>query len=903
MLYTIVTALWLGGYALPASIFCDTDDAPVAFVQVQGSKLSGLRPSLLQASNGTQTEANRHLGSPGLTLTKISFTSSSLEGSTAVMALECFLVVAIFTFVRHWNHTSDKPAMRAEQALLCALKSARLGPVVCVIYASMLALESSFGELDSAIGILGVIVCVLFGLDLCLSFLASYFQPVEYDEPQWRFVAFSVAWLTSLERLFLYMAIGSLMVFFFQMVLVTNDQFTTLTLVLIFVCMCTWLASLTADHKQNPMFSEIAESCLARAIIIPMICLLFLAADLETEPGTTVVEILSIYKAIVCVICVDVFVAFVVSCVAVYQRHACGFSQHYRLIPVVQWSLRAGIMACVVVAAAEWAQDLHGWNDFAIVTVLGVAYFSVLFVLWSASTATWLRHFPLPLILGIISAMVWANLQYESYHKVVYSTLIAMKICTNDVTFYWLVNDVYMTFVFGLAMKQITKAARPGGLIHPLHKAVNTMLAACGGIVGPISVYCTLAAIFTALELIPGSVDIYSGFGIPTASDLSFAWILAPYLFGTDCAAAKFLLLLATADDVFGLFVIGIFYTTGSVHFIYLLCLPAGMLAALVLRLLDVRWWSLYVFGCGSVVWYGLSVANLQPAVALALIVPFMPGTGRATSGETDEGPEDDVPQVDVLLKYERDTAAVMDVGLFFFGFANAGVEVSSAGWTTVLVYLSITLGKVGGISGASFLASACGANRPPGTSAIDLLSIATLGGVGLTEGLFMASESFSSESVRKQAKLGVMCSLCNIGFSFLIKRGVPRIFPDLVDRDASEASSQESQGVASVRGDEEQEQAPEQEDAETMFHGLAHFMEFCPMVAAVCLMQYLLEDDNLWICDATLVAYGCVMVSRALVFSQGDARDHPVSNAILYLSIIFLGLCLVGVGVSLLFF
>lgn len=901
MLCAIISALWLGGYALPASILCDTDDAQVALVQMHGSKLFGLTPSLLRAPNGTEIESNRTLGNIRFTYASMSFTASALEGSTAVMALECFLVVAIFTFVRHWNHNSDKPAARTEQALLRALKSARLGPVVCVIYACMLALETSFGELNSAIGIVGIIVCFLFGLDICLTFFVSYFQPVETDDQLWSFVASCVVWLTSLVKLFLYMAIGSLLVYFFQMVLVTKDQFTTLSLVLIFISMCTWLASLTTDHKQNPMFSEIAESCLSKTSIIPMICLLFLAADLEDEPEGTESDILAIYSAIVCVVCVDVLVALVVSCVAVYQRHTYGSSERYRVVPVVQWSLRAGIMGCVVVGAAEWAQDLEGWSDFAIVTVLGVAYFSVLFVLWTASTVTWLRHFPLPLILGIITAMVWANLSYESYYSVVYSTLTNVKICYNDVTLYWLVNDVYMTFVFGLAMKQITKAARPGGLIHPLHKAVNTMLAACGGIVGPISVYCTLAAIFTALGLIPSSVGIYSGFGIPTASDLSFAWILAPYLFGRECAAAKFLLLLATADDVFGLFVIGIFYTTGSVHFIYLLCLPAGMLGALVLRLLDVRWWSLYVFGCGSVVWYGLAVANLQPAVALALIVPFMPGKGRTT-----EEPEDDVPQVDTLLKYEHDTAAFMDVGLFFFGFANAGVEVSSAGWTTILVYLSITLGKVCGISGASFLASFCGADRPPGTSTFDLLSIAFLGGVGLTEGLFMASESFSSVSIRKQAKLGVMCSLCNIGFSFLMKRGLPRIFPDAVGgdaSDASDASSRESQGIAGVLRDQEQEQAQEQEDVETMFNGLAHFMEFCPMVAAVCLMQYLLEDDNLWVCDATLVAYGCVMVSRALVFSQGDSRDHPVSNCILYLSIIFLGLCLVGVAVSLFFF
>lgn len=51
-----------------------------------------------------------------------------------------------------------------------------------------------------------------------------------------------------------------------------------------------------------------------------------------------------------------------------------------------------------------------------------------------------------------------------------------------------------------------------------------------------------------------------NGWGIPTATDIALAWLVARIVFGASHPAVNFLLLLAVADDAIGLGIIAIFY-------------------------------------------------------------------------------------------------------------------------------------------------------------------------------------------------------------------------------------------------------------------------------------------------------------------------------------------------------
>ena len=121
-------------------------------------------------------------------------------------------------------------------------------------------------------------------------------------------------------------------------------------------------------------------------------------------------------------------------------------------------------------------------------------------------------------------------------------------------TLHFLINDLFMVVFFGVAAKEITEACLPGGALNPVSKAINPLLGTIGGVVGPVGVYFVLNAI-------PGfGQEVWAnGWGIPTATDIALAWLIARLVFGNGHPAIAFLLLLAVADDGIGLGIIAIF--------------------------------------------------------------------------------------------------------------------------------------------------------------------------------------------------------------------------------------------------------------------------------------------------------------------------------------------------------
>lgn len=121
--------------------------------------------------------------------------------------------------------------------------------------------------------------------------------------------------------------------------------------------------------------------------------------------------------------------------------------------------------------------------------------------------------------------------------------------------------------------------------------------------------------------------SIMHGWGVPTATDISLAWMVASIIFGAGHPAISFLLLLAVADDGLGLIIIAVFYPdpNHAFHGEYLLLVVAGMLLAYAMRRRWVMDWQFYCLGPGMLCWFGLVGAALHPALALVPVVPFMP--------------------------------------------------------------------------------------------------------------------------------------------------------------------------------------------------------------------------------------------------------------------------------------
>ena len=332
-----------------------------------------------------------------------------------------------------------------------------------------------------------------------------------------------------------------------------------------------------------------------------------------------------------------------------------------------------------------------------------------------------LREFSVPLLSGVVVALIWANLSPEGYHRFNQEPLLG------PLSFHFLTNELFMVLFFGMAASEITQSCLPGGDLHPLRKAINPLLATLGGVVGPVLVYLTLNTLIASL------------------------------VFGRKHPAISFLLLLAIADDAIGLGIIAVFYPD-PLHPLapqWLALTLAGMIVAFLLRRGKAgSYWPYLLLG-GGLSWLGLFKAHVHPALALVFIVPFLPHPPSEHKHLFEEDPRDLTP----LASFEHEWKVVVDLGLFMFGLANAGVEFAAIGVPTWLVFASLAIGKTGGIFSMGLLGKKLGYPLPALVGKKELLLVGLIGGLGLTVALFVAGEAFTDPLIQGAAKMGALFS------------------------------------------------------------------------------------------------------------------------------------------------
>ena len=341
------------------------------------------------------------------------------------------------------------------------------------------------------------------------------------------------------------------------------------------------------------------------------------------------------------------------------------------------------------------------------------------------------REASLPLVAGVALALVMANVAPHTYHSIIETPLIA-----EGLTLHWLVNDVFMAFFFAIAAVEIVHSLRPGGPLNPPKKAVTPLMATAGGVIGPIIV-------FVILNTLIGGPEFSSGWGVTTATDIALSWLVAKMVFGNDHPAIKFLLLLAVVDDAIGLVIIAVFYPSPDDPFVpgWLLLIPLAMLIAYILRDHKVESLFPYIFICGTISWLGMYNAGLHAALAMVFIIPFMPVESA-------------------LHDFERKVAPVVDFGMFFFGFTAAGVVVSNVSTLTLIIMLSLIIGKAIGIFSMSALAVKLKFPLPEGMNLKDAAVLGIIGGVGLTVALFVCESAYVDPGLIAAAKMGALGSL-----------------------------------------------------------------------------------------------------------------------------------------------
>ncbi len=406
-----------------------------------------------------------------------------------------------------------------------------------------------------------------------------------------------------------------------------------------------------------------------------------------------------------------------------------------------------------------------------------------------------LQEYSLPLIVGVVAGLAMANIDNHFYEEMVDYHVFGqdVEIFGRAVTSHFLINEIFMVFFFGVAAKEITQSLLPGGALNPIPKAINPLMGTLGGVLGPAGLYFLLTYIFYG-----GGDDfpeVANGWGIPTATDIALAWLVARLVFGNGHPAVNFLLLLAVADDAIGLGIIAVFYPDPEhpVQPAWLLLTFGGMAAAYGMRRLHINFWPAYILIAGGMSWMGLFKSSIEPALALVVIVPFLPspGTGLALHEEEPEQIEegehpDSALQRDIaphhpltghhspLDQFEHQLKLFVDVGLFFFAFANAGVAFGSINAVTAIVLISLIAGKAIGVTSLSWLASLFGFPLPTGMQMKHLFVAATVAGLGLTVALFVAGKAFTGPPFQDPAKMGAVLSagvaLVAFGLGYILK-------------------------------------------------------------------------------------------------------------------------------------
>jgi Na+:H+ antiporter, NhaA family len=377
------------------------------------------------------------------------------------------------------------------------------------------------------------------------------------------------------------------------------------------------------------------------------------------------------------------------------------------------------------------------------------------------------------LLAATLVALVWANVAGAGY-EAFWATEGSLRIGTWSMSLdlrHW-VNDAAMAVFFLVVGLEISRELTVGELRNR-RMLVVPALGAVGGLVLP-------ALLYLAFE--HGGPAAH-GWGIPMSTDTAFlVGILA--LFGPRCPdqLRLFLLTLAIVDDIGAVTVMAVFYTD---H----LSLVAILLAlAFVLILGFLRWarvWRLapYIL-IGLALWCAVYASGLHPTLAGVLLGLLIPAArvepeqserfrffGLAAIERVDPvrarlaaaAVRATVPANDRLQDGLHPASAFVVVPLF--GLANAGVQLGGGALRSALtsgvtigVVAGLVLGNAVGISAATGIALRTGIGDLPGRVRYGhLIGGAVLAGIGFTISLFIADLAFTDETLRREAKIGVL--------------------------------------------------------------------------------------------------------------------------------------------------
>lgn len=358
-----------------------------------------------------------------------------------------------------------------------------------------------------------------------------------------------------------------------------------------------------------------------------------------------------------------------------------------------------------------------------------------------------------------------------------------------SMTFLDFINDGLMTIFFFSVGLEIKREILVGEL-HSLKKAMLPIIAAVGGMLIPVAIFFALA---------PTEPDFISrGSAIPMATDIAFSLGVLSLL-GTRVPKSLkiFLATLAVADDIGGILVIAICYSSGlEWSYFWLSLIP--LLILYVGGRMRVYSWLFYIF-FGFLTWYSFVHWGVHATISGVVVAFMIPAHHREDvemvvdkvknilknfpAKKHDHIPVEMLTRSEIKLLVELEKTAdhvisplqridkalqpiINMVVMPIFAFANAGVAIGGLSLGAIVgvplvVAVALCLGKTIGIFSFTMLSVKSGwLHLPHEMNKKNLLGVSMLGGIGFTVSLFIANLSYGdySADILNQAKFGIIC-------------------------------------------------------------------------------------------------------------------------------------------------
>lgn len=354
------------------------------------------------------------------------------------------------------------------------------------------------------------------------------------------------------------------------------------------------------------------------------------------------------------------------------------------------------------------------------------------------------------------------------------------------------INDFLMAIFFLSVGLEIKREILVGEL-SSMKKALLPIIGACGGMLVPVLFFWLFC---------PNDAAMMRGLAIPMATDIAFSLgVLSVFKTRVPVGLKVFLAALAVADDLGGIIVIALFYSS-HIDVTFIILTAIAVLVLILGNKFRIRAKSFYV-AVGLVLWYFMLQSGIHATIAGVIVAFCVPASLTKGTGHYLERIRNNIklfPVIDVddhhktvvltneevhtlksiesaadkLISPLQDLEDHLHVPINYcvipvFAFANAGIDLSLMNMSDLFsgvglaVMLGLVAGKFLGVFSLSWLAVKSKiVSLPANTTWKAFASVCVICGIGFTVSMFIADLSYSGlgaegAALLNKAKLGVL--------------------------------------------------------------------------------------------------------------------------------------------------